>query len=645
LAQAPLSDQARRGASFLASRPPAGDPAMGCGASSSQKQGAAVKVSPASPTGAAKTEGQLAAPSSLKELDKDGRSVQPAPSFTPSEVDQAQASITAEEMDLEAAKIKAQQGRSRRPGVAAESVDNDKVQNYKRPVHAKDKETEAKIRNILQDNKNLQVLFGHLQGQALTDVINAFYLKEISDGIDIIRQGDEGDCLYIIDSGTVEIFVRRGESTPGDKGKQVLTLGSGGLFGELALMYAAPRAATVTAASDTVRCFVLDALDFKMLLAQSSQAQYAKYEGWLHEVELLKSLNHFELSKLAEALQPEQYKPGDEIIKQGDPGDRFFILEEGTAAAYITGAEGEMEVKVYDKVGDYFGEIALLTSQPRKATVRAGGQNGCKVMSLSKENFDLLLGPISAILKKEKDQYPQYADFLRIAASKQSPSATKRVLIVATSADKLEDKTTGVWSEECTGPYYHFVDNGCAVVICSIAGGDIPVDPGSLADGFKTDNDRRMEEEGWAPMRGTPKLEDQDVDAFDIVFFSGGHGTCVDFPTSEVAAVVQTAMEKGKIVAAVCHGPMALVEATVRGEGESVQPLVQGKKVACFTDKEEEMVGLTSQVPFLLESKLKDLGATVMTGDPWTDQAVRDGNLVTGQNPQSSVSCAKLCLA
>ncbi|CAK0894189.1 unnamed protein product, partial [Prorocentrum cordatum] len=300
---------------------------------------------------------------------------------------------------------------------------------------------------------------------------------------------------------------------------------------------------------------------------------------------------------------------------------------------------------VYDKVGDYFGEIALLTSQPRKATVRAGGQNGCKVMSLSKENFDLLLGPISAILKKEKDQYPQYADFLRIAASKQSPSATKRVLIVATSADKLEDKTTGVWSEECTGPYYHFVDNGCAVVICSIAGGDIPVDPGSLADGFKTDNDRRMEEEGWAPMRGTPKLEDQDVDAFDIVFFSGGHGTCVDFPTSEVAAVVQTAMEKGKIVAAVCHGPMALVEATVRGEGESVQPLVQGKKVACFTDKEEEMVGLTSQVPFLLESKLKDLGATVMTGDPWTDQAVRDGNLVTGQNPQSSVSCAKLCLA
>ncbi|CAK0844601.1 unnamed protein product [Prorocentrum cordatum] len=307
------------------------------------REGAAVKVSPASPTGAAKTEGQLAAPSSLKELDKDGRSVQPAPSFTPSEVDQAQASITAEEMDLEAAKIKAQQGRSRRPGVAAESVDNDKVQNYKRPVHAKDKETEAKIRNILQDNKNLQVLFGHLQGQALTDVINAFYLKEISDGIDIIRQGDEGDCLYIIDSGTVEIFVRRGESTPGDKGKQVLTLGSGGLFGELALMYAAPRAATVTAASDTVRCFVLDALDFKMLLAQSSQAQYAKYEGWLHEVELLKSLNHFELSKLAEALQPEQYKPGDEIIKQGDPGDRFFILEEGTAAAYITGAEGEME--------------------------------------------------------------------------------------------------------------------------------------------------------------------------------------------------------------------------------------------------------------------------------------------------------------
>jgi len=388
-----------------------------------------------------------------------------------------------------------------------------------------------------------------------------------------------------------------------------------------------------------------------MLLAQSSQEQYAKYEGWLHEVEILKALNHFELSKLAEALQTEQYKSGDEIIKQGDLGDRFFILEEGSAAAYITGDEGEMEVKVYDKVGDYFGEIALLTSQPRKATVRAGGLNGCKVMSLSKEHFDSLLGPISAILRMEKDAYPQYADFLRLNQSKESTCAATRspavfrVLIVSTSTDKLADKTTGVWSEECTGPYYHFVDNGCAVTICSIAGGDIPVDPGSLADNFKTDNDRRMEAEGWAPMKGTPKLKDQDVDAFDIVFFSGGHGTCVDFPTSEVAAVVQTAMEKGKIVAAVCHGPMAFVEATARGEGESVQPLVKGKQIACFTDKEEEMVGLTSQVPFLLESKMKDLGATVLTGDPWTDQAVRDGNIVTGQNPQSSVSCAKLCLA
>jgi len=413
------------------------------------------------------------------------------------------------------------------------------------------------------------------------------------------------------------------------------------------------RAATVTASSDTVRCFVLDALDFKMLLAQSSQEQYAKYEGWLHEVEILKALNHFELSKLAEALQTEQYKSGDEIIKQGDRGDRFFILEEGSAAAYITGDKGEMEVKVYDKVGDYFGEIALLTSQPRKATVRAGGLNGCKVMSLSKEHFDSLLGPISAILRMEKDAYPQYADFLRLNQSKESTCAAKispavvekRVLIVSTSTDKLADKTTGVWSEECTGPYYHFVDNGCVVTICSIAGGDIPIDPGSLADNFKTDNDRRMEAEGWAPMKGTPKLKDQDVDAFDIVFFSGGHGTCVDFPTSEVAAVVQTAMEKGKIVAAVCHGPMAFVEATARGEGESVQPLVKGKQIVCFTDKEEEMVGLTSQVPFLLESKMKDLGATVLTGDPWTDQAVRDGNIVTGQNPQSSVSCAKLCLA
>jgi putative intracellular protease/amidase len=226
------------------------------------------------------------------------------------------------------------------------------------------------------------------------------------------------------------------------------------------------------------------------------------------------------------------------------------------------------------------------------------------------------------------------------AMAKLTAALKKKVLIVTTSAAKMGEKETGLWSEEATGPYFTFKDAGFDVTICSIAGGDIPVDAGSLSGDFKTENDTRMEKDGSGPLKGTPKLADQDVNSFDIIFFSGGHGTCVDFPTDEVGAVVSKAFAAGKIVAAVCHGPMCLVKATVEGG----DPLVKGKKVSVFTNTEEDQVGLTDKVPFLLQKKMEELGATVEIADPWNSKATRDGNLVTGQNPQSSVAVAKLCM-
>lgn len=214
--------------------------------------------------------------------------------------------------------------------------------------------------------------------------------------------------------------------------------------------------------------------------------------------------------------------------------------------------------------------------------------------------------------------------------------ASKKVLIVSTSATLMGDHTTGAWSEEICGPYYVFKDAGLSVTVCSIGGGDIPIDAGSVNDTFKTENDKRMEADGSAALKGTPKLADQNVENYDIVFFAGGHGTCTDFPTAEVGSIVKKFADAGKVVAAVCHGPMCFTQA-----GD----VVKDKKMACFTDVEEGQVGLTEKVPFLLESKMKELGAVVQNKDPWSDNAVRDGNLVTGQNPQSSVSVAKLCLA
>merc|ERR1719399_901579 len=136
-----------------------------------------------------------------------------------------------------------------------------------------------------------------------------------------------------------------------------------------------------------------------------------------------------------------------------------------------------------------------------------------------------------------------------------------------------------------------------------------------------------IDSDGSAPLKGTKKLGDMDCLSFDIVFFAGGHGTCVDFPTDAVGEVVAKVLGAGKVCAAVCHGPMALVNAKTAG-GE---PIVKGKKIACFTDVEEGQVGLTEKVPFLLEAKMKELGATVETVDPWGDKAVADGKLVTGQ--------------
>jgi len=228
---------------------------------------------------------------------------------------------------------------------------------------------------------------------------------------------------------------------------------------------------------------------------------------------------------------------------------------------------------------------------------------------------------------------------LALVASKSS-NTSKRVLIVSTSTAKMGEHETGAWSEEICGPYYVFKDAGCDVTVCSISGGDIPIDAGSLAENFISENDKRMTKEDSGPLKSTKALGDFDVTTFDIVFFAGGHGTCVDFPTDGVGEVVSKAYAAGKVVAAVCHGPMCFANAKINGE-----PLVKGKKMACFTDVEEGQVGLTDKVPFLLEQKMKELGATVESAGPWGDKAVQDGKLVTGQNPQSSVSCAKLALA
>jgi len=221
-----------------------------------------------------------------------------------------------------------------------------------------------------------------------------------------------------------------------------------------------------------------------------------------------------------------------------------------------------------------------------------------------------------------------------------------KIAIVATSHGVMGDtgERTGVWLEELTTPYYELRDAGYAVDVYSIAGGAIPVDPRSRkAAGENEPSVERYlaDPAAQAAFEKTPAVEALDPDAYRAVFLPGGHGTMWDYPgNAALSRVLRSALEGGKVVAAVCHGPAAFVDAA----GSDNRLLVAGRKVAAFTDAEEAAVGLTEAVPFLLESRLREVGADVRSAPDFEPFAVRDGNLVTGQNPASAAPVARLVI-
>jgi len=233
---------------------------------------------------------------------------------------------------------------------------------------------------------------------------------------------------------------------------------------------------------------------------------------------------------------------------------------------------------------------------------------------------------------------------------------SKRVLIVTTSHDRLGDTghPTGLWLEELATPWYALKDGGADVVLASIKGGAVPMDPRSIPQDAGTgpgEEPQAAQEEvppavrrflddpaAMDALRNTPSVEDAAKDRCDALFLPGGHGTMWDLPGSgTLAEMVGAYMDDGRIVAAVCHGPAGLVGAK-RRDGS---PVVQDREVSAFTTSEEDGVGLRDAVPFLLEQRLPELGAKYRKGPDWQPFAVRDGNLITGQNPQSSALVAQ----
>jgi putative intracellular protease/amidase len=235
-------------------------------------------------------------------------------------------------------------------------------------------------------------------------------------------------------------------------------------------------------------------------------------------------------------------------------------------------------------------------------------------------------------------------------------SDRSKVLIVTTSHAEMGSTghRTGVWLEELATPYYALLGGGVDVTLASIRGGQIPFDPRSLpAQAGESTGEKPAEqhdilasvrrflsdEKAMTAAQTSPAVADFGEGAgFEAVFLPGGHGTMWDLPESEPLARLASSMfEQGRIVAAVCHGPAGLVTAKHR-DG---RPLVEGRRVNGFTNSEEDGVGLSQVVPFLLEDRLKELGGRFERGPDWQPYAVQDGNLITGQNPQSSELVAK----
>ncbi|XP_073492950.1 cAMP-dependent protein kinase type I-beta regulatory subunit isoform X2 [Lithobates pipiens] len=283
--------------------------------------------------------------------------------------------------------------RRRRGGVSAEVYTEEDAVSYVRKVIPKDYKTMTALAKAISKN----VLFAHLDDNERSDIFDAMFPVNHIAGETVILQGDEGDNFYVIDQGEADVYVN---------GEWVTSIGEGGSFGELALIYGTPRAATVKAKTD-LKLWGIDRDSYRRILMGSTLRKRKMYEEFLSKVSILESLDKWERLTVADALEPVQFEDGEKIVVQGEPGDDFFIITEGTASVLQRRSDNEEYVEV-GRLGpsDYFGEIALLLNRPRAATVIARGPLKC--VKLDRPRFERVLGPCSEILKRNIQRYNSF---------------------------------------------------------------------------------------------------------------------------------------------------------------------------------------------------------------------------------------------
>lgn len=294
----------------------------------------------------------------------------------------------------------------RRSSVSAESMSPAAwtSDDWNPPCHPKSDDQKERLTKAIKPS----FLFRELDEDQMNIVLDAVVEKPVpAENIKIISQGDEGDFFYIIESGDFDVYINqsgRVEPGPGGMGDKVGTMHKGECFGELALMYGSPRAATIVSATPGgSRLWALDRLTFRRILMETAFTRRRMYEKFLANVDILKALEPYERSKIADALETVEYPPNETIIHEGEPGDCLYFLEKGEVSAHKrTSPTHSQTVSTYDKRGDYFGELALLNDRLRAASVVSN--TPVKLVKLDRDGFKRLLGPAEPLMRRR--QYP-----------------------------------------------------------------------------------------------------------------------------------------------------------------------------------------------------------------------------------------------
>jgi len=278
-----------------------------------------------------------------------------------------------------------------RASVSAEAYGSwNKVKDFVPPVHPKTEEQKARLTSVL----NSSWLFQTLDKASLDVILGAMIEKEIAANERIIQEGADGDVMFVIEKGAIECLKKlQGEE------KVVKKCGPGDFFGELALLYNCPRAASVEARDPAV-IWELDRETFNHIVKDASMKKRETLEAFLKSAPILESLGNSDRNSLADSLKQELVAAGTTVIKEGDAGNRFYLVLKGELTA--SKDQGQREVMQY-KPGDYFGELALIKDEPRAATVVATTE--CELLWLDTQIFNSLLSSLVDVMHKKAADY------------------------------------------------------------------------------------------------------------------------------------------------------------------------------------------------------------------------------------------------